>query len=151
MIKVRLKLKSVPQVIHRLGLDASGDAQRFHTNNVLKRIKRYMPFVSGSLYKLTVAQTDINKPLIVTAAPQAQYLFLGKKMVNAKTGKGPALIPGVGFRYKRGTVLKPTNIPLNYTKTKNPYAGPRWDKALVANEGKVLVAELQQYIDRRRR
>ena len=150
MIKVKLKINSVPQTIRRLGLDASGDVQRFHTNKVLKRIKRYMPFVSGSLYKLTVAQTDINKPIIVTAAPQAQYLFMGKKMVNAKTGKGPALIPGVGFRYKRGTILKPTNIPLNYTKTKNPQAGSHWDRALVANEGKVLVSELQQYIDRRK-
>lgn len=150
MIKVKLKLKPTQQVIYKLGLDPGGDVQRFHTSNVLKRIKRYMPFVSGSLYKLTQAQTDINKPLIVTRAPQAQYLFVGKKMVNAKTGKGPAYIPNIGFRYKLGTVLKQTNIPLNYNKTKNTNAGPRWDRALVANEGKVLVSELQRYIDRRK-
>ena len=150
MIKVKLKINSIPQTIRRLGLDASGDVQRFHTSNVLRRIKKYMPFVSGALYKMTVAQTDINKPLIATEAPQAGYLFIGKKMVNARTGKGPALIPGVGFRYKRGTILKPTNIPLNYTKTKNPHAGPRWDRALVAHEGKAMVADVQKYIDRRR-
>ena len=150
MIKVKLDIKPTQQIIQKLGLDPGGDVQRFHTNNVLKRIKRYMPFVSGSLYKLTVAQTDISKPMIVTRAPQAQYLFVGKKMVNAKTGKGPAYIPNIGFRYKRGTVLKTTNIPLNYNKTKNPSAGPRWDRALVANEGKALVSDLQRYIDRRK-
>ena len=151
MIRVKLKINSIPQTIRRLGLDASGDVQRFHTNNVLRRIKKYMPYISGSLYKMTVAQTDISKPLIVTKAPQAGYLFIGKKMVNAKTGKGPALIPGVGFRYKRGTILMPTNIPLNYTKTKNPHAGPRWDRTLVAREGKAMVADVQKYVDRRKR
>jgi hypothetical protein len=39
---------------------------------------------------------------------------------------------------------------LKYNKTKNPAAGPRWDRALVAAEGKVLVADLQSYIDRRK-
>lgn len=151
MIRVKLKINSIPQTIRRLGLDASGDVQRFHTNNVLRRIKKYMPYISGSLYKMTVAQTDISKPLIVTEAPQAGYLFIGKKMVNAKTGKGPALIPGVGFRYKRGTILMPTNIPLNYTKTKNSHAGPRWDRTLVAREGKAMVADVQKYVDRRKR
>lgn len=147
MIKVKLKLNSVPKVIHRLGLDVSGDVQRFHTNNALNRILKYIPKDSSELRKLTYNQTNINVPVIKTIAPQAEYLFLGKKMVNAKTGKGPALIPGVGFRYKKGTVLKRTDIPLKYT---THGTGPHWDRALVANEGKVLVSELQRYIDRRK-
>lgn len=42
-----LEMNSVDQILKDKGLDANGDAQRFHTANVLKRVKRYMPFVSG--------------------------------------------------------------------------------------------------------
>lgn len=148
-IKVKLDLPDAKKIIREKGLGVGGDAQRFHTENVLKRVKRYMPFVSGGLYKLTVAQTDINKPEIITSAPQAAYLYRGKKMVNAKTGKGPAFIQGVGYRYRKGTILKATSTPLNYSKVKNPMAGPQWGKALVANEGDAIVADLQRYIDGR--
>ena len=144
-----LELNPVEQILKDKGLDPGGDAQKFHTVNVLRRIKRYMPFLSGMTYKVTVAQTDINRPYIITNTPYAKYLFYGKKMVNAKTGKGPRMIPGVGPRYKKGTVLKATAENLEYTK-KNPNAGPRWDKALSAAEGKAMAADLQRYIMFRR-
>lgn len=141
-----LEMNSVEQVLKDKGLDANGDAQRFHTANVLRRLKRYMPFLSGMTYKVTVAQTDISKPYIVTNVPYAKYLFYGKKMVNAKTGKGPRMIPGVGPRYKKGTVLKTTSENLKYTKTNNSAAGPRWDKTLSAAERKAMAQDLQRYI-----
>ena len=37
-----------------------------------------------------------------------EYLFYGKVMVNSKTGKGPALIPGVGYRFPKDSTLMPT-------------------------------------------
>lgn len=146
---VYLKMNTVDKILKNRGLNPGGDAQKFHTANVLKRIGRYMPYRTGMTYKATIMHTDINKPQIVTNTPYARYLFHGKVMVNAKTGKGPANIPGVGLRYKKGTVLKATDRPLEYTKTNNAQAGPRWDRALVAAEGKALVADLQDYIDRR--
>ena len=149
-MKVRIFLPTANKLIRDKGLDKDGHVQMFHTQNVLRRIKRYMPFQSGATYKITVIQTDIRKPEIVTDTPYAEYLFEGKKMVNAKTGKGPALIPGVGYRYKKGTTLKRTESPLSYTKTKNPKAGPHWDRTLVACEGRALTADLQRYIDRRK-
>lgn len=148
-MKITLYLASANQIIRNKGLSKDGHVQMFHTQNVLRRIKRYMPFLTGGLYKLTVAQTDIRKPEIVTEAPQAEYLFEGKKMVNAKTGKGPMMIPGVGPRYKKGTILKPIDSPLDYTRTKNPQAGPHWDRTLVNREGKAIAADVQRYIDRR--
>lgn len=141
-----LEMNSVDQILRDKGLDANGDAQRFHTANVLKRIKRYMPFDSGMTYKVTVAQTNIDRPYIITNTPYAKYLFHGKKMVNTKTGKGPRMIPGIGPRYKKGTVLKVTAENLKYTKTKNPAAGPRWDRTLSAAEGKAMAADLQRYL-----
>lgn len=151
IINVKLNLPAPQELVQSLGLDSNGDTQQFHTGNVLNRVKAYMPYLSGSLYKLTVAQTDISKPQIITSAPQAKYLYKGVKMVDAATGKGPAYIKGIGFRYRKDAVLKATRKKLKYTTTKNPKAGPKWDKALVANEKNAIVADLQKYIETRRR
>jgi hypothetical protein len=148
-MKVKLQLPSAAQLIRAKGLAPDGDVQRFHTQNVLKRIKRYMPYVSGATYKITVEQTDINKPEIVTNTPYAKYLFRGKKMIDPKINASGFLTPE-GWRSRRGSVKVLTAENLKYNKTKNPAAGPRWDRALVAAEGKALVADLQSYIDRRK-
>jgi hypothetical protein len=148
-MKVKLQLPTAAQLIRDKGLAPDGDVQRFHTQNVLKRIKRYMPYVSGATYKITVAQTDINKPEIVTNTPYARYIFLGKKMIDPKINASGFLTPE-GWRSRRGSVKVLTAENLKYNKTKNPAAGPRWDRALVAAEGKALVADLQSYIDRRK-
>ncbi len=146
---VTLTMKQLNQLVKDKGIDKAGDVQQFHTQNVLRRIKRYMPFRTGATYKLTMLQTDIKKPEIVTDVPYGKYLYYGKKTVNHKTGNGPALIPGVGYRYNKGSILKPVGSPLEYTKTKNPEAGPHWDRTLVAREGAALTADLQRYINRK--
>lgn len=127
---VRLQLKPLSQIRGRMGIDPGGDVQRFHTQNVLRRIVKYMPYRTGATIKITVAQTDINKPFIVTDTPYAKYLYYGKAMA----GRAPKSV---------------TNRDLVYTKTKNPLAGPFWDRALVAAEGAVLKRELQAYINRK--
>lgn len=127
---VKLKLKPASQIEKRLGIDPGGDVQRFHTQNVLRRITKFMPYRTGNTIKITIAQTDINKPFIVTDTPYAKYLYYGKVMV----GPAPKTV---------------TNRDLVYTKTKNPQAGPFWDRALVAAEGSVLQRELQAYINRK--
>lgn len=144
--RIILDMKSAGTVIRRLGLDAGGDAQAFHTANCLRRITKYMPMVTGGLAKITIAQTVVRRPEIVTRAPQARYLFYGKAMVDSETGKGPANIPGVGPRWRKGAVLKATERDLTYDRSKNPMAGPRWDEALSAREGKALAADLTRYL-----
>lgn len=144
---VYLSMKELNQLYRDKGLDKAGNVQQFHTQNCLRRIKRYMPFVTGATYKITVVQTNIRKPEIVTNVPYGKYLFYGKVMVDSKTGKGPFLIPGVGFRFPEHSVLKRTDRDLKYTKTKNPLAGPHWDRTLVAYEGKAIVSDLQRYIN----
>ena len=129
-MKVKLKMNPVNQIIRDKGLNASGDVQKFHTQNVLRRIQRYMPYRTGATIKVMIAQTNISKPEIVLDVPYAKYLFYGKVMV----GKAPK---------------KVTSIDLNYTKTKNPKAGKRWDLALSAAEGNQIAADLQRYIERK--
>ena len=144
-----LTMKDANQIIKDKGLAPDGDAQAFHTQNVLRRIKKYMPFVSGSLYKMTQIQTDIRKPEIVTDAPQAQYLFYGKVMVDPKLRVAGFMTPE-GWRSRKGVVKVLTGRDLEYTKTKNPMAGPHWDRALSAAEGRAMAEDLQRYMDRRK-
>ncbi len=129
-MKIKLIMNPVSRIIRDKGLDASGDAQKFHTQNVLRRIQKYMPYRSGTTIKIMIAQTNLQKPEIVLDVPYGKYLFYGKVMV----GKAPKRV---------------TDRDLNYTKTKNPKAGKRWDLALSAAEGKQMAAELQRYLSRR--
>lgn len=127
---IALSMKGLNQILKDKGVDKAGDVQQFHTQNVLRRIKRYMPFLTGATYKITAIQTDIRKPLIVTDVPYGKYLFYGKVMV----GKAPKV---------------PIDKPLEYTRTKNPMAGARWDRTLSAAEGEAMAADLQRYIKRK--
>ena len=147
-MKMTLQLPTAKQLIKRKGFDPSGHVQQFHTQNVLKRIKRYMPFKTGTTYKITVAQTDIRKPEIVTDVPYGQVLFRGKVMVDPRTGAAGFMTPE-GWRSRKGCKKVATNRNLQYTRTKNPQAGPHWDRTLSANEGRAMAADLQRYINRR--
>lgn len=121
-MRVTLDFPAAEEILQEVGLDEQGDAQMFHTKNVLRRVQKYMPYRTGATIKLTVAQTDPRVPEIVTEEPQAVYLYNGV----SRSGK-----------------------PLNYTKTKNPLAGGHWDRALVAAEGDALAADLERYIGKR--
>lgn len=121
-MNVTVKLDSPSKIKKRIGLDKSGAVQKFWTSTVLRRIQKYMPYRTGETIKLTIAQTDINTPEIVTDTPYARKLFYG---------------------------VNDSGNPIKYTKTKNPNAGPRWDKALTAAEMPAMRQELQSYIDGR--
>lgn len=135
-----LELHSTRQIIRDKGLAEHGDVQAFHTRNVLRRILRYLPYQSGMTLKLTVAQTDVNRPLIITNTPFARFLYHGKLMVSDVTGSPWA---------RKGETKHVVNRPLDYNKTKNPKAGPYWDRAVTAAEGSAMAADLQRYIDRK--
>lgn len=147
--EIKVSTKPVEAIMKSHGLTSGGDVQRFHTLNTIRRIVKYMPYRTGATIKLTQAQSPISGNAINTFVPFARYLHEGKVMVNAKTGKGPAYIPNVGYRYRRGTILKATNRPLTYTDTKNPNAGPFWGRKLMAEEGDAMLQDLKNYVRRR--
>lgn len=129
---IRVDIKPVSQIIQNKGLSPSGDVQRFHTNNVLRRIQKYMPYRTGATIKMMIAQTDTSNPEIVLDVPYAKYLYYGKAM----EGRSPKRV---------------TDRDLVYTKTKNPQAGPFWDRALVAAEGDAMAEDVQRYLKWRRK
>lgn len=128
--KITVDMKPVNQILKAKGLTAGGDVQRFHTQNVLHRIQKYMPYRTGALIKNTIANSPIEEPFIVVPGPTARYLYYGKAMEGAP----PKTV---------------TDRDLVYTKTKNPFAGPFWDRALKAAELPAMQADLQRYVNRK--
>ena len=144
--KFDVDIKPVEAILQSKGLTISGDVQQFHTQNVLRRIVKYMPYRTGATIKIMQAQSPVKLPYINLATPYARYLHKGKVMVNAATGNGPPVIPHVGPRWRRGTQLKATDRPLKYTTTKNPEAGPRWGERLKAAEHDAMLNDLKGYV-----
>ena len=147
-MKVKVYMPTSKRLIQRKGLSAGGHVQMFHTQNVLRRIKKYMPYQTGATYKITVAQTDIRKPEIVTDVPYGKFLYYGKVMIDPKTGVAGFMTPE-GWRSRKYCKKVQTDRDLQYTRTKNPRAGPYWDRTLSACEGKAMAADLQRYLNRR--
>lgn len=147
--QIKVEMKPVSAILTRLGVDKTGDVQMQLTRIVNQRITRYMPFRTGVLstkVKYIKSPTEIE-----VLSPYARYQYYGKVMVNAATGKGPMNIPGVGLRYRKGTILKVTDRDLECDTTKNPLAGPLWDKRMMAAEGDQIAAEIQEYVNRRKK
>lgn len=147
---VRMDMKPVKQIMARLGIDAKGDVQRFHTANVLRRIQKYMPYRTGATIHLMIIQSPVNKPFIHVNAPYARMRYHGKVMVDPKTGAAGFLTSN-GWRSRRGVDKVASGRDIQYDRSKNPRAGPFWDRRLAAAEGAVLSAELQAYVRRRAR
>lgn len=147
--KIRVEMKPIATILTRLGVNKTGDVQMQLTRIINKRITRYMPFRSGALatkLKYIKSPTEIE-----VYADYAHYQYVGKKRVNAKTGKGPAFLEGIGFRYKPGTVTKLTDIDLDQRPRSpgNDRAGPLWDRRMMAAEKGAIVSDIQAYIRRK--
>lgn len=129
MIRVRVKMKPVNTILTRMGVKPDGDVQMFVTNTVNRRIIRYMPFRSGALstkLKHIKSATEIE-----VLGPYARYQYYGKVM----EGPAPKVV---------------TDRDLKYDKTKNPLAGPFWDRRLIANEGAQIAGEVRRYVSGRK-
>ena len=145
--RIKVEMKPVDTILTRIGVDKNGDVQMQVTRIINNRITKYMPFRTGAL---ATKSKRIKSPTeIEVAAPYALYMYYGKVMVNSKTGKGPAFIPGVGYRYRKGTVLKATERDLNYDLTKHPKAGPFWDRRMMDSESAQIAHDIQVYVNRR--
>lgn len=121
VVKMHMKTKipKTDQLLKRVGVDKSGRVQKLVTDEVFKRIGKYMPRRSGALED---AKTEITSTTrITTKGPYARYVFFG-------VGRG--------------------GKPLNYTRTENPLAGPHWDRRMVKAEGRSIVRAVRRQIEK---
>ncbi len=118
MIKISLEQNIDPNLL-------AGRASKLEsamTWQIMKDTARFVPALTLSLTN----RTRVIGNTIVYPGPYARYLYYGKVMVNAATGKGPMYIPEVGYRWPRGAILKPTNRNLQFTKTVHRDATDHW-------------------------
>ena len=127
--RIKVEMKPVSTILTRLGVDRNGDVQMQLTRIINKRITRYMPFRSGALAtKLKYIKSPTE---IVVNAPYARYQYYGKVM----EGPAPKAV---------------TDRDLKYDKTKNPLAGPFWDRRMIANEGAQIADGARRYVSGRK-
>lgn len=145
-ITVTFEMQPIKKILAQKGISPTGDVQKQLTNIVNHRITRYMPYRTGIL---SGKSKRITSPTTIeVATPYARYQYYGKVMVDPKTGAAGFMTPN-GWRSRKGVPKVESDRKLNYDKTKNPMAGPRWDRHLIAAEGRAIVQELQDYVDKR--
>ena len=100
---------------------------------VMTSMEPYMPKQTGTFINVTKAQSAAlaGSGLVVAAAPpMGRFLYEGKKMVDASTGRGPFNVAGKdetpAWRYQKGAKLKATDQPLNYDTSKHPKVTDHW-------------------------
>lgn len=146
--RIKVEMKPVNTILTNLGVNKTGRVQSFLTNTINRRITAYMPYRTNFLS--TKAKFIKSPTEIEVLAPYARVMYYPNVMVNAKTGKGPADIPGVGYRFPKGSVLKPSDRKWDYSTEHNPKAGPFWDKRLMAAERKSIAQEVQNFARRQK-
>ena len=100
-------------------------AQWFLGETVLASSRAYMPMRTGGLQQRS--HTEAKGRRVVFPGPFARMLYMGKKMVDSETGRGPRKIPTgpneYVLRFRKGAKLKATAQDLKYSR---PEARPRW-------------------------
>jgi len=112
-------------------------AQYYLDTNFVNCMTPYMPMVTGTfrnMVNLESASLAGTGKVCVYKGVQGRYLYEGKVMVNAKTGKGARRIPlesgEVIFRHVKGAKLIASGRDLKYT---SPQARPHWDEVAIEN------------------
>lgn len=141
----RVKINIDPEaILIAHGLNDGGAAQRFFTEDVNKRITKYMPYRSGVLSSKLKRVTSPSE--ITISAPYARYQYYGKVMIDPAINAAGFLTKDETWRSRKGAVKVLTARDLKYDTTKNAQAGPFWDRRLMATEGKAILADLKEFI-----
>lgn len=104
-ITIKLNTKNIKQLEKAASTSAVETMEAVHDE-----INDTVPLDQGGLQNSIFVSDESNEKVIHVklehSMEYARYLYHGLKMVDKYTGKGPALIPKVGYRFRRGTKLK---------------------------------------------
>ncbi len=118
MIRISLEKGIDPQLL-------KGRASKLENALAWQIHKDTIPFIPALTLSLT-QRSRVQGNYIIYPGPYARYLWYGKVMVNAATGKGPMYIPEVGYRWPRGAILKPTERDLKFNTSVHSQATSHW-------------------------
>lgn len=132
MASITVNLEGFDEIQRKLAR-ASSRVEHLLAVQVQKDTEPYVPALTLSFAN----RTQVHGNLIIYPGPEGRYLWNGKVMVDAATGKGPMKIIGENgvevIRFRKGATLTPTNRDLNIQRTVHPYAQDRWFYASKAN------------------
>lgn len=144
---MRVKIHIDPDaILLSRGLNKNGKAQQFFTNEVNRRITKFMPYRSGALSGKLKRVTAPNE--ITISAPYARVQYYGKVMIDPAINAAGFLTKDGTWRSRKGAVKVLTDRDIVYDTTKNALAGPFWDRRMMAAEGDALTNDLKDYIKR---
>lgn len=113
---MRTKLQGVGKTLKKHGVDERGRVQKFVTDDIYRRMVDYLPMRTGWLRRRLTIESPTK---IKVVAPHARAQFFGV----TKDGR-----------------------PFNYNMAAGPKVGSHWDRRLMANEGRAIVADTNRYI-----
>lgn len=96
---------------------------------IAKDTERFVPMLTGSLKN----RTRVVENMIIYPGPYARYLYNGKAMVDAETGRGAYHYKNKHnedvFFFRRGAKLRATERDLVFTTDFHPDAQAHWMEA----------------------
>ena len=128
MLTFRVHASGLDDLAAKVGASA-GRVERIVAEQVMKDTSPFVPFKNGILD----TRTRVVDNQIVYPGPYARYLYYGKVMVNAATGKGPMRYVDKNgneiIRFPYGSRLVPTSRDLVFSTAGNPQAQAFWFEA----------------------
>ena len=115
------------KILKKYGLGQSKEAQRFLAEDVERLCQPYVPMSAGSGAHMVNA-ARVTDEEIIYPGPYAHYQYVGEVMA----GRAPKHYTGKPINYHGG-----------------PMRGKEWDKRMMADKGKEVEQDLENYLRRR--
>ena len=147
--RIKVEMQPVNRIVTRLGVNPQGDVQMQLTRIINKRITKYMPFRSGVLatkLKIIKSPTEIE-----VLGPYARVMYYGRVMEDPKLRAAGFRDADGQWKSRRGVPKVVSDRMFDYDTSKHALAGPLWDRRMMANEGTAIAAEIQEYVNRRKK
>lgn len=113
---MRAKIADVGATLKKHGVTEHGRVQKFVTDDIYQRLIDYIPVKTGALRSRMVIESSTR---IKVTSPYARAQFFGV----TKDGR-----------------------PFNYNTARGAKIGSHWDRRLLANEGRAIVADANRFI-----
>lgn len=104
-IDVKLDMQAI-KALEEAAVKSAETAMELVVSDVMDTVPLDQGGLQNSIYVDTKKSDDETHVFIDHDCVYARYLYFGNKMVDSETGKGPALIEDVGYRYRKGATLK---------------------------------------------
>lgn len=124
------------KILKKYGLGESKEAQRFLAEDVERKCQPYVPMSAGSGAHMVDA-ARVTDDSIIYPGPYAHYVYEGKVM-------GPNYTDGKGRFWSGKAPKEYTGKELQYHGA--PKRGKHWDKRMMADHGKEVEQDFENYL-----